>query len=80
MGNSRQIPNRLRKHRLLAGYKQNEVAKHLGMKHANPITRWEKGQSMPSLKNALKLSVLYSTLVQELYFDLFQEIKKEVKK
>ncbi len=79
MGISRNIPNRLRKYRLISGYKQHEVAKLLKLRHTNPITRWEKGQSMPSLKNVLKLSILYNTFVQELYYDLFKEIKKEIK-
>lgn len=80
MGNSRQKPNRLRKYRLLAGYKQHEVAIKLGLRHTTPLTRWEQGQSIPSLKYALKLSVLYNTFVQELFYDLYKEIKQEVKK
>lgn len=80
MGQSRKIPNRLRRYRILAGYKQCEVAQLLGLRCTDRLSRWEKGLSIPSLVNVLKLSTLYKTLVEELYFDTLKEVRKELKK
>ena len=78
MGQSRHIPNRLRKHRRISGYKQSEVAEILGLRSTNRLSRWEKGLSLPSLNNLFKLSALYKTLVEELYFDVLKETRKEI--
>ena len=78
MGQSRNIPNRLRRYRRIAGYKQYEVAELLGLRCTDRLSRWEKGISMPSLSNVLKLSVIYKTLVEELYFDLVKESRQEL--
>jgi len=67
--------NNLRKHRLLMGYKQNEVAKLLGLKSSSRISRWEKGLAMPSVENLIKLSALYATLMNELYFERYKEFQ-----
>lgn len=62
------------------GYSQQDVAKILGFRSSGRISRWEKGEAIPSVKNLLKLSVLYATLPNELYFDLWQESKNKIKK
>ena len=72
------IPNRLRKYRLMMGYKQKDVARLLGIKSQSKISRWEKGLSTPSLKNLFQLSALYKTLCDALYFDFFKETREEV--
>ena len=72
------IPNLLRKHRKLVGYKQSEVAEILDLKSANRISRWEKGQSAPGLLNLLKLSIIYSTLCDQLYEELIHSMRKEI--
>lgn len=69
--------NRLRKHRLLMGYKQKDVAKLLGHKSTNRISRWEKGLSMPSVANLIKLSVQYHCLMNELYFECYKEFQSK---
>ena len=71
--------NSLKKHRLLMGYKQNEVAKLLGLKSASRISRWEKGLAMPSVENLIKLSALYSTLMNELYFEMYRSYNSKKK-
>ena len=78
--NSVLYKNSLKKHRLLMGYKQNEVAKLLGLKSANRISRWEKGLAMPNVENLIKLSVLYSTLMNGLYFEVYKEFQLEYQK
>jgi len=62
------------------GYSQKEVAKIFGFKSTSRISRWERGISMPSVKNLLKLSVLYCTLPNELYYGLWQDVKSELLK
>lgn len=76
---SARIPNRLKKYRRIMGYSQNEVAKIFGFKTASKISRWECGLAMPSVKNLLKLGVLYSTLPNELYFEIYQEVKQIIR-
>lgn len=78
MGPGRNIPNRLRKYRRLAGYKQKDVAQILKLRCTNRLSRWEQGRSLPSLSNVLKLSALYKTLVEELYFELLKQNRKEL--
>jgi transcriptional regulator with XRE-family HTH domain len=72
----RHTQNKLRKYRKITGYSQTEVAKLLDLKHTNRISRWEKGVSMPSAVNLLKLSVLYEALADQLYTNLRNEFKQ----
>ncbi len=52
------------------GYTQNAVMQKLHLQSTSMISRWEKGMTMPNADNLLKLSVLYKTLVNELYYEL----------
>jgi transcriptional regulator with XRE-family HTH domain len=72
------IPNNLKKYRGMSEYSQKEVAAILGFKSTSRMSRWEKGLSMPSVENLLKLSFLYSTLQAELYADLWKSVKDEL--
>lgn len=69
---------KLRKHRKLMGLSQVDVAKELHLKSSAIISRWERGITQPSLDNALRLSALYKTLVNELFWDLFTEYRDEL--
>lgn len=69
------IPNRLRKHRRLQGYRQRDVARLLGHSNTRRISMWEKGLAFPNVMNLFKLSIIYRTLPNELYFDLMPELK-----
>jgi transcriptional regulator with XRE-family HTH domain len=60
------------------GFKQKVVAKKLGINNASMISRWETGLSMPSGINLLKLSKLYKTLVNELYWEFTKELESEL--
>lgn len=73
------IPNLLRKHRKVRGLKQTEVAKILGHKSASRISRWEKGVCIPSLVNALRLSVLYRVMVDALFTDHLHLVRQEIR-
>jgi transcriptional regulator with XRE-family HTH domain len=82
MGNVRrkQIPNWLRKHRKRWGYRQKEVAEMLGFKSANRLSRWEKGISVPSVPNLLKLGIIYATLTDQLYHELLIQLRPALNK
>jgi transcriptional regulator with XRE-family HTH domain len=57
---------------------QTEVAEKLKHSNTNLISRWERGVTLPSLENVLKLSVIYKTLVNELFYDYILEYQKEL--
>lgn len=60
------------------GLSQSEVAQKLRHNTTNMISRWERGLAVPSLENVLKLSVIYKTLVNELFYDNMLEYQKEL--
>ena len=72
------IPNNLRRYRKAVGLKQKDVAEILNLKSAGMISRWEKGVCLPSLINVIKLSGIYSVLVDALFFSLIRMIKRKI--
>lgn len=60
------------------GFSQKEIKRRLKLKSVSLISRWERGVSMPSGENLLKLSLLYKTLVNQLYYDLSKEFQTEL--
>lgn len=60
------------------GYSQFEVMFMLGFQSTSRISRWENGETIPSVKNLLKLSILYKTLPNELFYELVQELRVEI--
>lgn len=75
---AKRIPNCLRKYRRAVGLKQKDVALILDLKSAGMISRWEKGTCLPSLTNVIKLSGIYSVLVDALFFPLIRLIKRKI--
>jgi transcriptional regulator with XRE-family HTH domain len=61
------------------GYSQREAAKLIGVSPSR-LSQWERGIKMPSVKNLLKLAILYHTLPDQLYYDLRKSLVKEVEK
>lgn len=74
------FPNRLKEFRDITGLSKKEVAFLIDLKDAGKIGKWERGDSKPSLDQVLKLSIVYQTLVNNLYFDLHQEYKDQILK
>lgn len=70
--------NRLWAARKEIGYSQQEVAYLLGHKNSPQISRWEKGHSMPNTIDLLKLSAIYHRLANDLYWDLFLDLREGV--
>jgi len=76
---NRPIPNRLQLHRKILRYQQSHVAQLLGLKNTVILSAWERGEAMPSAINLIKLSVVYRTFPNELYSELFLQIKEAMK-
>lgn len=55
----------IRKMREAVGLNQYELAARMGVKQAS-VSAWETGQSYPTAKNLLKLSVILDCSVDEL--------------
>jgi transcriptional regulator with XRE-family HTH domain len=71
----RRIPNSLKKYRRISGLSQKTVAAFLGMQQTYLISRWEKGVCLPNMENLFRLSLLYKTPPNNLYFELWQRLK-----
>ena len=76
--NQNHLNNNLRKQRRLMGYKLREVARILEIQTTSRISQWEHGSSTPSLRNLIKLSIIYRTLIDQFYPEYREEIRKEV--
>jgi transcriptional regulator with XRE-family HTH domain len=74
----RQIPNRLKEHRIIHGLLQKDVSGMLGHKNSSLLSKWENGEAKPGLVNLLKLCSIYSVLPADLYFDVFEQQQQEI--
>jgi len=72
------IPNRLKMHRKMMGYKQKEVAALLGLYNTSPLSEWENGINMPSSRYLIKLKILYRANINELYPEYFHAVREEL--
>lgn len=70
--------NQIRRYRKKRCLRQRDVAKLLGVKQACDIYRWETGQKLPSLINALKLSAALKCPVELLFSDHYKQIQQEM--
>jgi transcriptional regulator with XRE-family HTH domain len=66
----------LRRKRL--GYEQKQLAVLLGHKNTYQISRYETGQRVPSLKEAIKLSLLYGVPIRTLFDRYFKQSHEEL--
>jgi len=58
------------------GYTLKDVAWIFELKNTSQLSRWEKGTSIPSGENMLRMSILYRTLMNGFFAD---EVVKELK-
>jgi len=61
-----------------AGLGQKSVARLLGYKSISPVSEYETGRLLPSLRTALKLAALYNVPVAQLYRPLYREVEAEI--
>ena len=59
--------NRLREIRMNLGLTQKQVALQLGLQCEDRISHWERGHSMPSAVNLLRLCAIYNIAPKEVY-------------
>ena len=66
-------------HRRQLLLKQHQVAMILGLNSTCPVSQWEQGKAMPSVNNLIKLSLIYRALPNDLYPELFDHLREELK-
>lgn len=70
--------NRLWQARRRAGLEQKQVARLLGHKTCDQISRYERGARMPSFQTALKLELIYRTRLSELFPEHYAAYRGEI--
>lgn len=60
-----------------SGHEQKQIAKLLG-RSVPQISRYETEQRVPSLKTALKLSIIYKLPIRLLFQDYYDECRREI--
>ena len=70
--------NRLWQARHKSGLEQKQVARFLGHKSCDQISRYERGVRMPGLRIALKLEIIYATPVSTLFPDHYGQYRRDV--
>jgi len=70
--------NELKRYRKRLNLRVVDIAKLMDLESAAHISHWEKGRKLPSLVNALKLSVILNCPVITLFFNHIQEIRKDI--
>lgn len=70
--------NQIRRYRTKRYLRQRDVAKLLGLKQACDIYRWETGQKVPTLMNALKLSAALHCPVELLFLNHVNQIHSDM--
>lgn len=61
------IQNNLRYYRKQKGLTQWDVARHLGFKSIDRISKWEAGKQWPHATNLLKMAALFLCHAEQLY-------------
>ena len=78
MRRDKNYPSDLWLYREKRGNSKKEVARLLGHKNPTHVSEYELGQRLPSLKTALKLAVILSTRVDDLFEEMRKELRQEI--
>lgn len=70
--------NQIRRYRKKRYLRQRDIAQMLGLKQPRDIYRWEVGQKLPSIINALKLSAALKCPIELLFLDHYKEIQQKM--
>jgi transcriptional regulator with XRE-family HTH domain len=70
--------NYIWKYRKKAGLAQKQVAHLLGCTDHTQFSKWERGEKLPNLQNALRLAFILDTPVESLFGDLYRDLSEEV--
>lgn len=74
------IKNNLWLYRKRMGFSQKQVALLLGHKNTVHISDYERGGRLPGLKTALKLELILRVPVAFLYKDMYEDLKREIRR
>jgi transcriptional regulator with XRE-family HTH domain len=72
--------NNIKKIRERLGLSQFKLALRFKLNIADRISRWESGKAMPSIKNIIRLAEVLEVSPDEIYPELFAELKKKYEK
>lgn len=64
--------------RQASGLELKQAAKLLGQNSTDHLSRYEQGITLPTLKNAVKLMLIYNAAPDEIFPDLFDSCRKEI--
>lgn len=70
------FPNRIREYRLKAGLSQKALGNLIG-KARNRVSAWERGRSLPTVPNLLRLAKALNTLGEALYEGFYCSLPRE---
>lgn len=70
--------NQLRRYREKRSLLQRDVTGLMGLSQTCDLYRWEIGQKIPTLMNALKLSAILKCPVEILFLDHFNQIRNDL--
>ena len=73
-------PSRLALKRMSLGYEQKQIANLLGQKTIYQYCRLENGQRVASLKDAIKLSLIFRLPISTLFDEYFVKCREELEK
>lgn len=63
-------PNKLKELRKAHNLKQTDISAYMGFTGEERISRWERGQALPSLRNIIKLTQLFKVKIEDIYSDI----------
>ena len=64
--------------RMRAGLERKQVARLLGQKSIDGVSRYESGRQLPSLRTTLKLEIIYGAPAAVLLEELSEELRREI--
>jgi DNA-binding XRE family transcriptional regulator len=70
--------NYIWKYRRLARLAQKQIAHLLGCADHTQFSKWERGEKLPNLQNALRLAYILQTPVESLFGGLYRNVGEEV--
>jgi transcriptional regulator with XRE-family HTH domain len=74
------VPNYLKMYRKRSGLSQRELASLLGCAHGSKVSRYERGERVPSLRALFAYEVVFSVRVRDLFPGTYGEVRDEVRK
>ena len=72
------LPNQIRHYRRKRNLSLKQVSLAAGLESAAHLAHWEKGRKTPTLRNALKLSIVIKCPVEVLFFDMYDSLRREI--